>query len=168
MEQGEMTSRCMRSSGMPAAAATIALIGSACDTATMVCAGVLGHQAEHGVHGAHRHLGEGLAAGKAEPAGPALHGGPLRGPVQPGQRLLGPVAHVDLDEAGRGPHPEAERLGDRGRRLAGALERRGVDGGRGLGQGGDALGRRGGLRVALLGEVQPGAPGPGASCRWWG
>src|SRR6185437_10710965 len=38
-EQGEMTSRCTRSSGMPAVAATIALIGSACETATMVSPG---------------------------------------------------------------------------------------------------------------------------------
>ena len=39
IEQGEITRRCIRSSGMPAAAATIALIGSACETATIVCPG---------------------------------------------------------------------------------------------------------------------------------
>ena len=39
MEQGEITRRCIRSSGTPAAAARIALIGSACETATIVSPG---------------------------------------------------------------------------------------------------------------------------------
>ena len=120
---------------MPAAAATIALIGSACETATIVSPGCSADQAEHGVHGAHRHLGEGLAAGEAEPAGPALDRRPLLVAEQPGQRLLGPVADVDLDAgpgrcapAGRGrgrwapPSPGCARAATR-RRRSGALAR---------------------------------------------
>ncbi len=39
IEHGEIARRCIRSSGTPAAAATMALIGSACETATIVWPG---------------------------------------------------------------------------------------------------------------------------------
>ena len=86
------------------------------------------HQAEHGVHAigrtsrrTTRHRGTGNhRASDARSATPW--------PGRAGQGLLGPVAHVDLDEARCGPHPQPERLGDGGRRLPGPLQRRGVDG----------------------------------------
>ena len=168
MEQGEMTSRCSRSSGIPGRRRHDRLDRVRMRHGDDRLAGVIGHETQHGVHGAHRHLGEGLAAGKPEPAGPALHRGPFLGAVQPGQGLLGPVAHVDLDEARGGPHAQAERPGDGGGGLARALQRRRVDGGRGLGEGGDAPGGRAGLLVPLLREVQSRRPARGASCRWWG
>ena len=81
------------------------------------------------------------------------------------QALLGPVAHVRLDEAGTGAHAQAQGLGDGCGRLLGALEGRGVDGHRRLGQRGDP--RRPPPRPGPD-PSRPGAarlPGPGGPCR---
>ena len=104
-EQGEITSRCMRSRGTPAAAATMALIGSACDTATIVSPGWLATRVQYRIHRSYRHVGERLAARESKPTRPALDGGPFLGLVQPAQRLLGPVTHVRLDQTGSRAHP---------------------------------------------------------------
>ena len=74
-----MTSRCMRSSGMPGRRRHDRLDRVGVRHRDDRLAGVLGHEVEHRVHGPDRHLGEGLAAGEAEPAGPALDLGPLLG-----------------------------------------------------------------------------------------
>ena len=67
-----MTMRWNRSRWVPTAWATAALIGSACDTHTIVAAGVRGAQPVERRHDAHLHLAEALAAGEAERRGGAL------------------------------------------------------------------------------------------------
>ena len=103
------------------------------------------------------HLGEGLAAGEAEAARVALHGAPLGQLHELLQLGAGPLAEVALEQAPVDGDLQPAGLGDRGGRLAGPLERRGVDrvDPRQLG---DARRRR---RRPARGPRRPGA-GPGA------
>ena len=151
-----------RSRWVPRAWATAALMGSAWETATMVSPGWRATRRSRAEHDAGLHLGEGLTAREAEAAGVALHGVPLGLLAQVLQLGTGPVAEVALEQALVGDHLQAARLGDRRRRLPGALERRGVHRGHLL-QGADAVGRLLGLRPARVGEVE--ALGPAGQGR---
>ena len=73
------------------------------------------------------HLGERLAAGKAEPARVALHGAPLGQLAQILQFAPGPVAEVALEQPAVDPHPRARapwRWARRSRGCARAARRR--------------------------------------------
>ncbi len=140
---------------MPTAWAIAALIGSACDTHTIVPPGCAAAQPFDRRDDAQLHLDEALAAGKAERRGGALHGRPLRLLHQRRQRLAGPFAEVALDQAAVDLRFLPGSGGDRRGGLPGPLERRRVDGvdGRPVG---DQLGGLLGLRPAGVGEVQAG------------
>ena len=133
----------------------------------MVSPGWRGHEPVDGRAHAGLHLDERLAAGEAEPARVALHGGPLGKLVELGQLLAGPLAEVALEQTAVGDDLEAAGLGDRRRGLTGAFERRGVHRGDLL-QRGDAVGGPLRLLVALVGQVQPLGPARAASSRWSG
>ena len=69
---------------------------------------MVGHEPEHGVHGAHRHLGERLPAREAEPARPALDAWAI-----PGSGTAGPGASRSIRP--RRPRPDRVRSARAGR-----------------------------------------------------
>ena len=127
-EHGATVRRWNRSSGVPAAWATAALMGSAWDTATTV---------SPGWRATSRASAEVIRVcisrndsppGKRKPLGLRCTVGPLGLLGQVRQLGAGPLAEVALEEAPVGADPQAQGLGDGPGRLGGALERRGVDG----------------------------------------
>ena len=90
--------RWKRSSGVPRAWATAALMGSACETATTICPGCRATiRPSTGGH-AGLHLRDRLAAREAEGAGAALHRLPLRPPGRLLQAHAGPLADVEVGQ----------------------------------------------------------------------
>ena len=147
-----------RSRGTPAVAATAALIGSAWETAAKEPPRCAVGQPVDGLHDPVLHLHERLPAGEAEGAGQGLDRPPLRLLGQDPEALARPVAEVALEQTLVDPHPEPELGGDGLGRLHRPFERRGVDGHRGRGQGGDPVGGRLGLGPAFVRQVQSGGP----------
>ena len=140
--------------------ATAALIGSAWLTATTTLPGWAAHEAlARRRADAQLHLGERLARrGTGTCSGRCCTALPLRQLHQRLQLGAGPLAEVGLEQALVGPHLLAHGGGDRRRRLPGALEGRGVDGGHPVAERGDALGHGRGLLLPGVGEVQARAP----------
>ena len=163
IEQGETMMRWNRSRWVPRAWASAALIGIGVGHGHDGLARVAGDEVVEGADDAGLHLGERLAVGEAEAARVALDGLPLGQLHQVLELGAGPVAEVALEQAPVDLDLEAPGGGDRLGRLAGALERRGVDRGHVL-QGGDAVG---GLGLALPTSARW-SPGPGRAgwSRW--
>ena len=115
----------------------------------------LHHPDECGRH-ARLHLEKRFASGEAESARILLDDRPLR----PASRLLerqpGELADVDLEQAALHAHGQMAGAGDGERRLSGALQRRGVDGGD-LGERADPGGGLVRLAASLVGEMKPGS-----------
>ena len=168
-EHGETTSRWNRSSGTPAAAATTALIGSAWETATTVSPGVGGHQAaarprcarvaisaKDSPPGKRNPDGQRCTAAQARVLASAVSRPPVHSPTS------------RLEQARLAAHPQAEGPGDRGGRLPGALEGRGVDGDRAAGSSAAirSAARSAWARPRRTGGGRP--PVPGAVRRWSG
>ena len=107
-EHGDTASRWKRSRGTPAVAATAALMGSACDTATKVSPAMSIGQSVEGGHHARLHLDEGLAVGEPERAREGLDGAPLAPPAQGRELGPGPRAEVALEQAPLDAHPQPE------------------------------------------------------------
>ena len=69
------------------------------------------------------HLQERLAVRKSEAGGVSLHDRPLRLLARAVELQARPRSDVDLEQAALGAHAQPARASDRGRRLAGTLER---------------------------------------------
>ena len=103
--------------------AIAALMGSACETATIVSPRVCGDERLQGIADPFLHLSERLALGEAKPARVALDLLPLGLLHQVAELGPGPRSEIGFDEASSGLHPKAESRGDRCCRFLGALHR---------------------------------------------
>ena len=115
------------------------------------------HQPDERGRHARLHLEKGLPAGEAESARVLLDDRPFRAACRLLERQPGEFTDVDLEQAALDAHGEMAGAGDGERRLPGALERRGVDGGD-LGERADSGAGLVRLPASLVGEMKPGGP----------